>query len=46
MKLIEAMKQIKDLQAKADDLRAKIKLYCADNSHETARKAYCEDEKI
>lgn len=30
MKIIEAMKQIKDLQQKADDLRGKVLKYCAD----------------
>ena len=35
MKLIQAMKQIKDLQRKADDLKAKVKQYCADMSFET-----------
>lgn len=36
MKLIEAMKKIKELQIKADDLRKKVATYCADQSHETA----------
>lgn len=35
MKLIEAMKKIKDLQRKADDLAGKVHTYCADQSHET-----------
>lgn len=35
MKIIEAMKQIKDLQIKAEDLRKKISNYCSDQSHET-----------
>lgn len=35
MKIIEAMKQIKDSQIKATDLRAKIGQYCADLSFET-----------
>lgn len=35
MKLIEAMKKIKDLRIKADDLRKKVGTYCADQSHET-----------
>lgn len=35
MKIIEAMKRIKELQMKADDLRKKIGTYCADNTHET-----------
>lgn len=36
MKIIEAMKKQKELLVKADDLRKKIALYCADHSHETA----------
>lgn len=35
MKIIEAMKKIKDLQIKADDYRAKVKQYCAIQSIET-----------
>jgi hypothetical protein len=35
MKLIEAMKLIKELQIKADDLRGKVKQYCADLDFET-----------
>jgi hypothetical protein len=35
MKLIEAMKQVKDLQRKADDLKDKVKQHCADYEHET-----------
>lgn len=35
MKLIEAMKKIKDLQIKAEDYRKKVSTYCADQSHET-----------
>lgn len=35
MKLIEAMKQIKELQVKADDLRGKVKQYSADLDFET-----------
>lgn len=34
MKLIQAMKQIKDLQRKADDLKKKIALHCADYDFE------------
>lgn len=34
MKLIQALKQIKDLKKKADDLAAKVKLYCAYPSFE------------
>jgi len=36
MKLIEGLKKNKELQIKADDLRAKVSKYCADQSHETA----------
>lgn len=35
MKIIEAMKKIKELQIKAEDLRRKVHTYCADQSHET-----------
>lgn len=35
MKLIQGMKQIKDLQRKADDLKAKVKQFCADMDFET-----------
>lgn len=35
MKIIEAMKQIKSLQAKATDLRMKVAQYCADLTIET-----------
>ena len=35
MKLIEAMKQIKELQVKAEDLRAKVSQYCANLDFET-----------
>ena len=35
MKLIQAMKQIKDLQRKADDLQGKIALHCSHMSFET-----------
>jgi len=35
MKIIEAMKKIKDLQIKADDLRKKVSTYCADQTIET-----------
>lgn len=35
MKLIEAMKLIKELQIKAEDLRKKVKDYCADFDFET-----------
>ena len=36
MKLIQAMKQIKDLQRKAEDLRGKVAIHCAHMSYETA----------
>src|SRR5512136_1673265 len=36
MKIIEAMKKIKDLQKKADDLRGKVRQHCADLDFETA----------
>jgi hypothetical protein len=35
MKLIEAMKKIKDLQRKAEDLRTKVGVHCADVTVET-----------
>jgi len=35
VKIIEAMKQIKDLQQKAEDLRGKVAKYCTDLDHET-----------
>lgn len=35
MKIIEAMKKIKDLQLKAEDLRGKAAKYCADLDYET-----------
>lgn len=35
MKIIEAMKQIKDLQVKAEDLRKKVAQFCTDYDHET-----------
>lgn len=35
MKIIQAMKQIKDLKVKADDLKKKVSIYCADLSNET-----------
>lgn len=35
MKIIEAMKQIKDLQRKSEDLRKKVATYCANLSFET-----------
>lgn len=36
MKIIEGMKQIKDLSAKGEDLRKKVATYCADLDSETA----------
>lgn len=36
MKLIEALKKVKELTIKAEDLRGKVAKYCADQSHETA----------
>lgn len=36
MKIIEAMKLIKELQIKADDLRTKVALHCANLDFETA----------
>lgn len=35
MKLIEAMKQIQELQKKAEDLRQKVANYCVNMEHET-----------
>lgn len=35
MKLIQAMKQIKDLTRKAEDLRGKVSVHCAHMSYET-----------
>jgi len=35
MKLIEAMKKIKELRIKAEDIKSKVGTYCADQSHET-----------
>lgn len=35
MKIIEAMKEAKDIDAKVQDLQEKIRRYCADQSHET-----------
>jgi hypothetical protein len=37
MKIIEALKQIKDLQRKAEDLRDKVKEHCAISSVETSK---------
>jgi len=46
MKLIEALKKIKDLSRKADDLRQKVSIYCADQSHETPMYGKDQAEKI
>lgn len=35
MKIIEALKKIKDLTRKSNDIRAKIQLHCADMEYET-----------
>lgn len=35
MKIIEALKKIKDLQRKADDIKTKISMYCSDLDCET-----------
>lgn len=37
MKLIQAMKKLKDLAVKAEDLRKKVGIYCADLTIETAQ---------
>jgi len=36
MKIIEAMKRIKDNQRKLDDIIQKVKIHCADMDYETA----------
>ena len=36
MKIIEALKKIKDLRRKADDLKDKVKQHCADLDCETS----------
>ncbi len=46
MKIIEAMKKIKELQIKAHDLRKKVHTYCADHDHETAVYGKDQAEKI
>lgn len=43
MKIIEAMKQIKDLQRKAEDLRKKVSINCSNLSFETP--AYGQDQR-
>ncbi len=35
MKIIEAMKKIKELQRKSEDLRGKVHKYCSDQDYET-----------
>jgi len=45
MKLIEAMKKVKDLQRKATDLREKIGQYCADYDTDTPTYKTAEDQK-
>ncbi len=46
MKLIEALKKIKTLQEKIDDLKQKVHRYCADQSHETPVYGETQKEKI
>ena len=46
MKLIEAMKKIKDLTRKAEDLRGKIALNCAHLSHETPTYGNNQKDKV
>ena len=46
MKIIEAMKAVKDLSRKADDIADKVHTYCADHSHETARYGERQAEQI
>lgn len=45
MKIIEAMKEVKDIEAKVNDLIEKVKKYCADQSHETPTYGTVEDQK-
>jgi len=45
MKLIEAMKQIKTLTAKAEDLRKKVQQYCADLDFETPTYGTAEEQR-
>lgn len=45
MKIIEAMKKIKDLQEKANDIRIKVATYCADLDHETPTYGSVEDQQ-
>ncbi len=46
MKIIEAMKKVKELLIKADDLRQKVHTYCADQTHETPMYGTTQGEKI
>lgn len=46
MKIIEAMKKIKELQVKAEDLRQKVSQYCAIQSLETPLYGKDQSEKI
>ena len=46
MKIIEGMKKIKELTIKAEDLRKKVSIYCADQSHETPVYGKDQPEKI
>lgn len=46
MKIIEAMKKVKDLQIKAKDLKLKVHTYCADNDHETPVYGKDQAEKV
>jgi len=43
MKLIEAMKSVKELKRKSSDLRDKVKMFCADYEHENP--AYGDKQK-
>jgi hypothetical protein len=45
MKLIEALKQIKDLQRKAEDLRVKVQEHCAITSMETPTYGTAEEQR-
>lgn len=45
MKIIEGMKQIKQLTAKAEDLRKKIAQYCADMDFETPTYGTADEQK-
>lgn len=44
MKLIEALKKVKDLRRKVDDLTVKIREHCADYSHETPTYGTAEEQ--